>query len=94
MKDDQRTFLWVIFFTKKENENLSTEVKKTGKKRTEASKNIILIFDQEMQKGKGKGKGKGKIKEIYLAERKDCHYAEMYKFARRICQETTNPRLL
>lgn len=69
-------------------------MKKTGKKSTEASRKDILIFDQAIWKGKEKGKGKGKIKEIYLAERKDCHCAEMYNFAYRICQETTNPRLL
>lgn len=84
----------MIFFRKKENENLSTEVKKTGKKCTEASKKNILVFDQVTEKGKGKGKGKGEIKELYLPERKDCDCGEMYNFAYRISQEKTNPRLL
>jgi len=43
----------VIFFT--ENGNLSTEVKNTVKKSTEASKNNILVFDQATQKREGQG---------------------------------------
>lgn len=57
----KRTFLWVIFFsTKKEDDNLSTEVKETGKKSTEISKKRT---SSHFLKQCGRGRGKARRRE-------------------------------